>query len=89
MNLADGLRINSWRNPNKIAAVFEDKRVTYEELNARANQLAHAMLQRGFKRQVTISIVMYNNIEFLTYQMPSNKILHWHFLLCYMQHQYH
>ncbi len=65
MNLADGLRINSWKNPDKIAAVFEDKRVTYEELNRRSNQLSHAMIQKGFKRQEKVSIIMYNNIEFL------------------------
>lgn len=65
MNLADGLRLNAWRNPKKVAAVFEDKRLTYEELNARANQLAHATLGKGFKRQEKISIIMYNNIEFL------------------------
>jgi acyl-CoA synthetase (AMP-forming)/AMP-acid ligase II len=65
MNLADGLRINSWSNPTKVAAVFEDKQVTYEELNKRANRLAHAVAERGFKRQDKISIIMYNNIEFL------------------------
>lgn len=65
MNLADGLRINSWRYPDKPAAVFEDRRVTYKELNDRANQLAHAILSRGFKRQEKCSIIMYNNIEFL------------------------
>ena len=65
MNLADGLRINSWSNPEKVAAVFEDKQVTYEQLNKRANRLSHAVIKRGFKRQDKISIVMYNNIEFL------------------------
>lgn len=65
MNLADGLRMNSWRYPDKIAAVFEDKRSTYMELNERANQLAHAVLKMGFKRQTKFSIIMYNNIEFL------------------------
>ena len=65
MNLADGLRINSWKQPNKIAAVFEDKRVTYEELNTRANRLSHAMIEKGFERQEKVSIIMYNNIEFL------------------------
>jgi len=65
MNLADGLRITSWRHPQKVAAVFEDKRVTYQELNSRSNQLAHALLKMGFKRQEKISIIMYNNIEFL------------------------
>jgi acyl-CoA synthetase (AMP-forming)/AMP-acid ligase II len=65
MNLADGLRINSWRYPDKPAVVFEDRRVTYKELNTRANQLAHAILSRGFNRQDKCSIIMYNNSEFL------------------------
>ncbi len=65
MNLADGLRINSWIYPDKTAAVFEDRRVSYADLNARANQLAHAILKRGFARQSKFSIIMYNNIEFL------------------------
>jgi acyl-CoA synthetase (AMP-forming)/AMP-acid ligase II len=65
MNLADGLRINSWRFPDKAAAVFEDRRASYSELNARANQLAHAILKRKFPRQSKFSIIMYNNIEFL------------------------
>ena len=65
MNLADGLRMNSWRFPDKAAAVFEDRRISYSELNARANQLAHAILKRKFPRQAKFSIIMYNNIEFL------------------------
>ncbi|BBO82033.1 hypothetical protein DSCO28_25990 [Desulfosarcina ovata subsp. sediminis] len=65
MNLADGLRINSWRYPDKVAVVFEDQRVTYAELNDRANQLAHAVLGLGLDRQTKCSIIMYNNVEFL------------------------
>jgi len=65
MNLADGLRINSWRFPDKAAAVFEGRRASYAELNVRANQLAHAIIKRKFPRQSKFSIIMYNNIEFL------------------------
>ncbi|SFQ95342.1 class I adenylate-forming enzyme family protein [Desulfoscipio geothermicus] len=65
MNLADGLRINSWRFPDKVAAVFNEQRVTYSELNARANRLAHGLLKRGFKRGDKVSIILYNCIEFL------------------------
>ena len=65
MNLADGLRINSWKHPEKTAVVFEDQRITYKALNARANRLAHAMIEKGFERQEKVSIIMYNNIEFL------------------------
>lgn len=65
MNLADGLRINSWRYPDKTAAVFEERRLTYSELNARANCLAHGLIKRGFKRGDKVSIILYNCIEFL------------------------
>ncbi len=65
MNLSDGLRINSWRFPDKDAVVFEDKRISYLELNRRTNQLAHGLLKRGYKRGDHISILMYNQTEFL------------------------
>ena len=29
------------RNPDAVAVVFEDERLTYRELNQQANQLAH------------------------------------------------
>lgn len=65
MNVADGLRINSWRYPDKVAAVFEKERRTYRELNARSNQFAHAMMRMGFKKGDKISIILYNCIEFI------------------------
>lgn len=65
MNLGDGLRINSWKDPNKVAVVFEDRRLTYDELNRRANKLAHAMLRIGVKRQEKVALLMHNNLEFI------------------------
>lgn len=65
MNLGDGLRINSWKDPNKVAVVFEDRRLTYGELNRRANKLAHAMLRIGVKRQEKVALLMHNNLEFI------------------------
>ena len=37
------------KTPDAIALVFEDQRLAYRELNARANQLAHALRRRGVK----------------------------------------
>ncbi len=65
MNLGDGLRINSWRYPDKVAVVFEDRRLTYAELNRRANRFAHAMLGQGFTRGDKVSLLMHNNLEFI------------------------
>ncbi|MBW3585328.1 MAG: AMP-binding protein, partial [Cyanobacteria bacterium 0813] len=35
------------RSPNRIAAVCENQQITYSELNARANQIAHYLQQLG------------------------------------------
>ena len=35
------------RTPDTIAVVFEEQRMTYRELNIRANQLAHYLKQCG------------------------------------------
>ena len=67
MNLADGLRINSWRFPDKAAAVFEGRRASYAELNVRANQLAHAIIKRKFQRQSKFSIICTTISNFLKF----------------------
>ncbi|HWQ89279.1 MAG TPA: AMP-binding protein [Desulfitobacteriaceae bacterium] len=63
MNISDGLRINSWRFPKKEAVVCADKRLTFTELNARVNQLANAMLAKGFKRGDKAAVIVENRIE--------------------------
>ena len=35
------------RTPKNVAVVFDDDKLTYEQLNARANQLAHYLRKRG------------------------------------------
>ncbi|MBE0616635.1 MAG: acyl--CoA ligase, partial [Proteobacteria bacterium] len=65
MNLGDGLRINAWRFPKKDAVVFDGRRLTYEDLDRRANRFANAMLARGVKRGDKVSLLMHNNLEFI------------------------
>ncbi|BDA68754.1 hypothetical protein CAL7716_029200 [Calothrix sp. PCC 7716] len=44
------------KTPDAIAVVFESKQLTYRELNARANQLAHYLHKLGVKPEVLVGI---------------------------------
>jgi amino acid adenylation domain-containing protein len=51
------------RTPDAIAVVFEDKQLTYRELNARANQLAHYLRKLGVKPEVLVGICVERSLE--------------------------
>jgi amino acid adenylation domain-containing protein len=44
------------RTPNAVAVVFEEEQLTYQELNSRANQLAHHLQVLGVKPEVLVGI---------------------------------
>lgn len=49
--------------PDAVAVVFEDQQLTYKELNARANQLAHYLQQLGVGPEVLVGICMERSLE--------------------------
>ncbi|HEY0735280.1 MAG TPA: amino acid adenylation domain-containing protein, partial [Herpetosiphonaceae bacterium] len=51
------------RTPNAIAVRFGEQELTYAELNARANQLAHALRERGVGLEVCVGIAMEPALE--------------------------
>ena len=50
-------------NPQGVAVVFENQKLTYEELNCRANQLAHYLQTKGVKPEVLVGICMERSLE--------------------------
>ena len=52
--------------PDALAAVHGDAQLTYRELNARANQLARAMLARGLSREDVVGVVTGRNLDWMT-----------------------
>ncbi|MEG3972562.1 amino acid adenylation domain-containing protein, partial [Microcoleus sp. T2B6] len=44
------------RSPDAVAVVFEEEQLTYRELNARANQLAHYLRAKGVRLEVLVGI---------------------------------
>ncbi len=51
------------RTPDGIAVVFEDQQLTYQELNARANKLAHYLQALGVKPEVLVGICVERSLD--------------------------
>ena len=51
------------RTPDATAVVFEDKDLTYRELNRRANQLAHHLMKLGVGPDVLVGMCVERSIE--------------------------
>jgi amino acid adenylation domain-containing protein len=53
-------------HPDAIAAVHGNRQLTYGELNARANQLARALLARGLSREGVVGVVTERTLDWMT-----------------------
>jgi len=51
------------RTPDAIAVVYEDQRLTFYELNSRANQLAHHLRSLGVGPEVLVGICVERSLE--------------------------
>ena len=53
------------RTPEALAVVFEDTHLSYRELNARANQIAHYLQRKGVGPDVRVGILMERSLEMM------------------------
>ena len=53
------------QTPDAVAVVFEDKQLTYGQLNARANQLAHHLQALGVQRDTLVGISVERSPEMM------------------------
>ncbi|MDB4901294.1 MAG: amino acid adenylation enzyme/thioester reductase family protein [Mucilaginibacter sp.] len=53
------------KTPEAIAVVFEDQKLSYQELNARSNQLAHYLTHRGVKAETLVPISIARSLEMI------------------------
>ncbi|HET9387024.1 MAG TPA: amino acid adenylation domain-containing protein, partial [Gemmatimonadales bacterium] len=53
------------RTPEATALIFEDQRLSYAELNARANRLAHHLIALGVGPEVLVAVCLERSPEFV------------------------
>ena len=51
--------------PNNIAVVFEDQKLTYSELNKKANEIAHLLIRQGVKTEDIICLLLDKSLEMI------------------------
>ncbi|NEP72550.1 MAG: amino acid adenylation domain-containing protein [Okeania sp. SIO2G4] len=51
------------KNPDAVALVFEQEQLTYQQLNAKANQLAHYLQSLGVKTETLVGICIERSLE--------------------------
>ncbi|MBE9008373.1 amino acid adenylation domain-containing protein [Fortiea sp. LEGE XX443] len=51
------------RTPNAIAVTFEQQQITYQELNTKANQLAHYLQTLGVKLETLVGVCVERSLE--------------------------
>jgi long-chain acyl-CoA synthetase len=63
--LGDGLRLNALKFPGKEALVYQNRRLSYQELNERVNRLANALIARRFTKGDKVALLLHNCSEYL------------------------
>lgn len=53
------------RTPDAVAVSFGEEQVTYAELDARANQLAHHLIKRGIRPETRVGICVGRSVEMI------------------------
>jgi acyl-CoA synthetase (AMP-forming)/AMP-acid ligase II len=62
--IGDLARLNAQRYPAKTALVMGEASMTYAELEARSNRLAHGLIGRGVEPGDRVAILAYNRLDY-------------------------
>lgn len=60
MNVGDLLTHSAETSPNKTAIIFRDQKMSYAELNQRANQVANALIGLGVEKGDRVGLLIHN-----------------------------
>ncbi|MFC1825055.1 class I adenylate-forming enzyme family protein [Thermodesulfobacteriota bacterium] len=65
MNFTESLRLCASIYSGKVCVICEDRSVTFDQLNARADKIAHALQELGLKRGDAVAVMLYNCYEYI------------------------
>jgi len=68
------LERNAEKFPDKEAVIFQDRRLTYKEINERVNSLAKGLLDLGIRKGDIVAILLFNCSEFLEITFAVNQV---------------
>lgn len=74
MNIVEMLEVNALRHPSKEALIYQNRMYTYEEFNAKVNQLAHGLIREGVKKGDKLAMFMKNSDDFVFTYYAGAKI---------------
>ncbi len=74
INVGDWIKKWSLLQPEKTALYVEDQPFTYEEVNRRANQLCHLLLESGVRKGDRIAVLLYNCHQYIEIFFGLSKI---------------
>jgi len=73
LNLADLFEVVADAVPDRLALVAEDRRLSYAELDARANRFAHHLLARDIEPGDKVAIYAWNRAEWIEAMLGTYK----------------
>jgi acyl-CoA synthetase (AMP-forming)/AMP-acid ligase II len=73
LNLADLFELVADEVPARLALVAGDRRLTYEQLDRRANRVAHHLLDAGLRPGETVAVYSWNRAEWLEVMIGAYK----------------
>lgn len=74
VGLARGFQKAVRKNPHGAALLYEDQRLTYSELNAWSNRVAHCLAARGLRKGDTVAVAIENRPELIATVLGCAKL---------------
>ena len=74
ITLADQLEKQCTKTPSNIAIEFDDQKISYQELDNRANKIANWAIENGYKTGDVVSLLMENKPEYIIFWYGFAKV---------------